>query len=346
MKENFTKVFYSLPDSEEFNRNFKTYIYTDQKSFFFLNPTSENTLYSFLLTEIITKIKKIKSFRSYFKMTICLLNPFNISHRNFTKMAHKEKPCKLNRSSILPSSKVQNLNKITPISLDNYSIENTEIKNPVMKFNEKDINRLEIQHHLFRIIWNGNFSVPMQHQLSRGRVKVLEVGYVLNNSLIFYIYFICIIKFIFFLYKRSCPSVWTLDMASEYPSSTFIGIENISTVTAASYSKLSSYYSSKISEPRNAAVLQITSMPTSLPFPDETFDLVYHKSSLISPSSQSLHNPFNTLNQLIRVLKPGGWMEFMIIEKQWYNLGPITEYVRNSCKYYRYKKKSLYLTSN
>lgn len=111
-------------------------------------------------------------------MTICLLNPFNTSNRNLSKMTHKEKSCKLNQASILSSSKIQNLNKISP---DNYSIENVEIRNPVMKFNEKDINRLDIQHHLFRIIWNGNFSVPMQHQLSRGRVKVLEVGYVLIN---------------------------------------------------------------------------------------------------------------------------------------------------------------------
>lgn len=116
-------------------------------------------------------------------MTICLLNPFNTSN---TKMMHKEKSCKLNQASILSSSKIQNLNKISP---DNYSIENVEIRNSVMKFNEKDINRLDIQHHLFRIIWNGNFSVPMQHQLSRGRVKVLEVGYVLINLRI-YIYII------------------------------------------------------------------------------------------------------------------------------------------------------------
>ncbi|GBB97511.1 hypothetical protein RclHR1_00030068 [Rhizophagus clarus] len=241
-------------------------------------------------------------------------------------MAHKEKSCKLNKSSILSTLKI---NKISCISSDDSSIENVEMRNPVIKFNEKDINRLEIQHHLFRIIWNGNFSVPMQHQLSRGSVNVLEVG--------------------------SCPLVWTLDMASEYPSSTFIGIENISSITAASYSKLSSYYSSKIPEPRNAAVLQMTSStPTSLPFPDETFDLVYHKSSLINPSSQSLHNPFNTLNQLLRVLKPGGWLEFMIIEKQWFNLGPITEYVKNSyveflsstgINYIEYSYFERYLTS-
>ena len=122
-------------------------------------------------------------------------------------------------------------------------------------------------------------------------------------------------------------------MASEYPSSTFVGIEYISAITAASFSKLSSYYSSKIPEPRNATVLQTSSTFARLPFPDETFDLVYHKSSIMTPLSQSLRNPLNTLNQMIRVLKPGGWLEFMIIEKKWYNLGPITRYMKDSCKY-------------
>jgi ubiquinone/menaquinone biosynthesis C-methylase UbiE len=127
-------------------------------------------------------------------------------------------------------------------------------------------------------------------------------------------------------------------MASEYPSSTFVGLESVSAITAASFSKLSSYYSSKIPEPRNAAVLQTSSTLTSLPFPDETFDLVYHKSSFMTPSSQSLCNPLNALNQMIRVLKPGGWLEFMIIEKQWYNLGPITQYMKDSCKYLKKKR--------
>jgi ubiquinone/menaquinone biosynthesis C-methylase UbiE len=78
-------------------------------------------------------------------------------------------------------------------------------------------------------------------------------------------------------------------------------------------------------------------MFTGLPFPDETFDLIYHKSSIVTPLSQSLHNPLNTLNQMIRVLKPGGWLEFMIIEKQWYNLGPITRYMKDSCEYLEIK---------
>src|SRR5947207_2814356 len=72
-------------------------------------------------------------------------------------------------------------------------------------------------------------------------------------------------------------SVWMLDVAPEYPSSTFVGFENISSITAASSSKLSFYYSSKIPEPRNATVLQTSSTFTGLPFPDKTFDLIYHK---------------------------------------------------------------------
>ncbi len=120
-------------------------------------------------------------------------------------------------------------------------------------------------------------------------------------------------------------------MASEYPLSTFIGIENSYATTTTS--SLSSHYTSKIPEPRNAMVLQTNATFTGLPFPNETFDLVYHKPSTVTPLLQCLHNPLNIINQMIRVLKPGGWLEFMIIEERWYNLGPITKYMEDSCKY-------------
>ncbi|CAG8625975.1 16248_t:CDS:2, partial [Funneliformis caledonium] len=178
-----------------------------------------------------------------------------------------------------------------------HRIDQIEMGNPT---DEKDFNRLELQHHLFKIIWDSNFSVPMQDQLSIGNTRVLEVG--------------------------SCPTIWTFDMASEYPLSTFVGIEKPSAITTTS--SISSFYS-KIPKPRNAIVLQ-TNVFTDIPFPNETFDLVYHKPTAITPLLQCLHNPLNTINQMIRVLKHGGWLEFMIIEKRWYNLGPITQYMENS----------------
>ena len=65
---------------------------------------------------------------------------------------------------------------------ENYLSDSNETGSAIIKFEEKDFNRLEIQHDIFRIIWNSNFSVPLQHQLSKGNVRVLEVGYVLINN--------------------------------------------------------------------------------------------------------------------------------------------------------------------
>jgi hypothetical protein len=44
---------------------------------------------------------------------------------------------------------------------------------------------------------------------------------------------------------------------------------------------------------------------------------------------------------MIRVLKPGGWLEFMIIEKQWSNLGSITRYIKDSCEYLEIKNSHI-----
>src|SRR3954466_5675639 len=62
------------------------------------------------------------------------------------------------------------------------------------------VNRLEMQHHIFKYLWQSNFSTPIAKQLQAGGTKVLEVGLT--------------------------PEIWTFDMANNYPSSTFIGLNN------------------------------------------------------------------------------------------------------------------------
>ncbi|CAG8701117.1 10432_t:CDS:2, partial [Ambispora gerdemannii] len=59
--------------------------------------------------------------------------------------------------------------------------------------------RLHMQHYLFKEIWNGNFSSPIHEKLKQGGMRVLDSGCGMG--------------------------IWTLDMANEYPASTFVGVD-------------------------------------------------------------------------------------------------------------------------
>src|SRR2546421_12827840 len=91
-------------------------------------------------------------------MMIYLPNILNTSKQN---LALKEQP---DQTFPLLSSLKRTITYYGKFSFKNYSIENNEIEKSVMNFDESDFNRLEIQHRLFRIIWNNNFSSPLQHQ--------------------------------------------------------------------------------------------------------------------------------------------------------------------------------------
>ncbi|GBB97504.1 hypothetical protein RclHR1_00030061 [Rhizophagus clarus] len=158
-------------------------------------------------------------------------------------------------------------------------------------------NRLEMQHYIFKYLWQNNFSTPIAKQLQAGGTKVLEVG--------------------------STPEIWSFDMANNYPLSTFIGLNIGSTSTC---------NKSNNNEPLNATVLQTNSLSSTIPFPDETFDFIYQRFFLPQLSSNSSFNSntifieqYNLVKHMIRVLNPGGWVEFMIIDNLfWYNTGLYT----------------------
>ncbi|EXX76544.1 hypothetical protein RirG_032140 [Rhizophagus irregularis DAOM 197198w] len=157
------------------------------------------------------------------------------------------------------------------------------------------VNRLEMQHYIFKYLWQNNFSTPIAKQLQAGGAKVLEVG--------------------------SAPEIWSFDMANSYPLSTFIGLNNSPTCNK-----------SITNEPLNATVLQNNSLSSTIPFPDETFDFIYQRFFLPQLNLTSSFNPnsifieqYNLVKHMIRVLNPGGWIEFMIIDNLvWYNTGLYT----------------------
>lgn len=58
---------------------------------------------------------------------------------------------------------------------------------------------MQLQHFLFRDIWNGNFSSPVKDFIDQGEAKVLDVG---------------------------CgPGTWLLEMSTKYSRSSFTGVD-------------------------------------------------------------------------------------------------------------------------
>lgn len=72
-----------------------------------------------------------------------------------------------------------------------------------LPLNENEINRKQIKAQLFKAIWGGNFSAPVENMLKSG-IRVLEV--------------------------RSGPGSWILDCCCDYKKSEFFGLDIMSKI--------------------------------------------------------------------------------------------------------------------
>ncbi|CAG8436249.1 12548_t:CDS:2 [Funneliformis mosseae] len=103
---------------------------------------------------------------------------------------------------------------------------------------DKNIERLQMQHFLFRCIWQSNYSAPVEEFFEPSGAKVLDV---------------------------QCGSgIWMSDLANEFPNSTFVGVDDDSDRARI-----------EIQLP-NAAFLH-HNIKDGLPFPEDTFDFVHQR---------------------------------------------------------------------
>ncbi|RIA96674.1 S-adenosyl-L-methionine-dependent methyltransferase [Glomus cerebriforme] len=218
-----------------------------------------------------------------------------------------QKPRKLSDSSslLLEFSKVFRIRKISRVLINNKSFTfNNNNKDSIDKdfikklsyelksinkytfpsFNDDEFIRLNLEHYLFRFNWQSNFSSPMEKNLLLGGIKVLDIG---------------------------CgKGIWILDMAKEYhPSNTFIGIDILS------------IFPNENSRLPNTGFIQCD-LINGIPFPDSTFDFVFERFIVCSNFSNFQWNYL--FSEMIRVLKPGGYLEIMEYNVNYYNPGPIT----------------------
>ncbi|CAG8539299.1 313_t:CDS:2 [Ambispora gerdemannii] len=153
-----------------------------------------------------------------------------------------------------------------------------------------EINMLTNHHYVLKETWeNTNFSAPVTDIL-KNNALVLDLG---------------------------CGSgTWVLDMATEYNTSNFIGVDS------------ASFFPKQI-RPMNTNFHQLNVLD-GLPWNKNHFDFVYQKmmSTLFAEDDYQ-----KQIHEIVRITKPGGWIEIMETNIELNNSGPVTTKVlKGACK--------------
>ncbi|RUS19808.1 S-adenosyl-L-methionine-dependent methyltransferase [Endogone sp. FLAS-F59071] len=116
----------------------------------------------------------------------------------------------------------------------------------------------------FGYLLHGNFNAPVDDQLEEG-IRVLDVG---------------------------CGAgIWSVDMARDFPNSTFVGTDIVSKFTT--------------SHPPNCRFVVANTLE-GLPFEDNYFHYVFQRKMAVA---FSIEDWAKAIRELIRVTKPGGYIE-------------------------------------
>ncbi|KAI8067609.1 S-adenosyl-L-methionine-dependent methyltransferase [Gongronella butleri] len=104
------------------------------------------------------------------------------------------------------------------------------------------------------------------------------------------------------------PGSWTMEIAGEYPKSTIVGVD------------MASMFPKDI-KPLNCQFYQCDVL-RGLPFQDATFDYVFMR--FMGHGIERDQWP-TVLQDILRVLKPGGWMEIVEFDLELHRPGPVTK---------------------
>ncbi|KAL0075643.1 S-adenosyl-L-methionine-dependent methyltransferase [Phycomyces blakesleeanus] len=134
--------------------------------------------------------------------------------------------------------------------------------------------RMVAQHYILRTAFGGDFSAPARSMLEKGCV-VLDVG---------------------------CgPGTWTMEMSTEFPNSSFIGIDCLNAFPRDIKPKNCHFRTCTVGQ-------QSSTTLASLPFPDNSIDYIFQRDLNLGLQAH-MWSPL--VKEYLRILKPGGWVELM-----------------------------------
>ncbi|RUS17226.1 S-adenosyl-L-methionine-dependent methyltransferase [Endogone sp. FLAS-F59071] len=157
-----------------------------------------------------------------------------------------------------------------------------------MPTDEEELSRMDLQRYMIR-----NYVAPVQESLTRG-IKVLDAGFVM--------------VFVPIAHLTCGTGTWSLEMAKEFPKSQFTAIDIIEC------------YDTALNMAPPNLTFSVADIRT-LPFPNNTFDYVFQG---LAMGSFRIHEWPGVISELVRVTKPGGWVELFETEKAPKNTGPVT----------------------
>ncbi|CAG8606659.1 2359_t:CDS:2 [Ambispora leptoticha] len=161
---------------------------------------------------------------------------------------------------------------------------NKAVLENILKIDVTDYERIRREQQLFKVFWHNNFSAPVHNLLIRNGTKVLEVG--------------------------PGSGIWAGDMAADYPLTHFTCFDKTSNFAC----------------PVNTHNVEFVlgDAKDGLPFDSNTFDYCYARSAYlwISLCKKKVTHGEYGINELIRVCKPGGWIELLEYKFQIYDAGP------------------------
>ncbi|CAG8611024.1 8617_t:CDS:2 [Ambispora gerdemannii] len=177
----------------------------------------------------------------------------------------------------------------------------------VFPVDESESIRNEKQQTIAKIAWQGNFSSPIGDQLKGGGLKILDIGYAYiesssynNND--FY-------QSLTHNHFRCGPGTWVSEMAETYPLCSFTGVD------------ISPVYPLK-ELPENVEFIQANILD-GLPIESRKFDFVvmhFLNGCFTMQQWKSI-----IIQEVVRVMKPGAWLEWMECNASLKNQGENTK---------------------
>ncbi|CEG74136.1 hypothetical protein RMATCC62417_09394 [Rhizopus microsporus] len=198
-------------------------------------------------------------------------------------------------------------------SIDHYSENDpcsTSIDTPryTIQDDERDYNYATIQNRTYRIASNSSYLLPCDdEEVDRLHLQHFMIRFAIQGNYLAPVHDL-LRKGGRVLDVGCGPGAWSMEIAGEYPKSVITGID------------MAPLFPRDI-KPTNCAFYQ-SNILNKLPFEDSSFDYIFMR---FMNQAISIEQWDDVLSELNRVLKPGGWIEWVEADVEIHRPGPNTK---------------------